>query len=105
MDFRELINQDNEKVFFNINEMGETLLINKKERIGVLISGNLSSKKKVGTIYSNDGTNLVLKMDKEFYDEHKIGREMEINSETYIIKNRTEEFGVMKFRLEENQGY
>ena len=46
MDFRELIKQENEKVFFNINEMGETLLINKKERIGVLISGNLSSKKK-----------------------------------------------------------
>ena len=105
MDFRELVNQDNENVFFNLKEMGETLLINGEERIGILINTNLSSKKNSGTIYSNDGTNLVLITDKEFYEDHKVGREMEINSETYIIKNRSEEFGVMKFRLEQNQGY
>ena len=105
MDFRELVNQDNENVFFNLKEMGETLLINGEERIGILTSTNLSSKRNSGTVYSNDGTTLVLIIDKEFYEEHTIGRAMEINSDTYIIKNRSEEFGTMKFRLEQNQGY
>lgn len=110
MDFKDLIAEDNKKVFFNLDEMGEELNIDGEMRKGTLTSTGAggSSRNKDG-VGLNEGLRLALicetEEDKNFFYRKKRGSVITINKVNYWVEKRFEESGAMFFDINENQAF
>lgn len=108
MDFKDLIAEDNKKVFFNPNEMGEELNIDGEMRKGTFTSTGAggSSRNKDG-VGLNEGLRLALicetEEDEDFYYKKKRGSVISINKVKYWVEKRFKESGAMFFDINENQ--
>lgn len=108
MNFKDLIAEDNKKVFFNPNEMGEELNIDGEMRKGTLtgIGAGGSSRNKDG-VGTNEGLRLALicetEKDEDFYYRKKRGSVIAINKVNYWVEKRFKESGAMFFDINENQ--
>ncbi|SKA01636.1 hypothetical protein SAMN02745174_02281 [Cetobacterium ceti] len=108
MKLNELFEKDIDDVFFDSTETMEYVNVNGEKMPGILIlESQLSSKisKDSQGIYQGDGTVLYLKYNEEFYYKNRAGKILEINEVMYKISNRSKEFGMAKFKLEDCEGY
>lgn len=108
MKLNDLFEQDINDIFMDESEMMESLIVDNNKMNGILIlESQLSSTKKKNHegISKTDGTALFLKFNEEIYKKYKPNRTIEINDVTYIITNRSKEFGLIKLKLEEREGY
>lgn len=108
MKLNDLFEQDIDDIFMDSSEMMESLTIDDEKMNGILIlESQLSTSKKKNSegISKTDGSALFLKFNDEIYKKYKPNRTIEINDVTYIITNRSKEFGLIKLKLEEREGY
>ncbi len=95
-------------IFMDSDEMMEELEIDEIKINGILImESQMSAKGKISKegLTKTDGNSLFLRYDEKIYNRYKPHRSMEVNGVEYLITNRGVEFGMMKFKLEEIEGY
>ncbi|MGL6121071.1 MAG: hypothetical protein ACRC0V_11295 [Fusobacteriaceae bacterium] len=120
MSFKEQLEKDNEKIFFNKKEFSEKILVDGVERT-VVLSSNLSGD---GTFKKGSGINEGVQIgiranvvsditndkfeisdeDIEYYYSKSIGETIKIGNIPWIVKAKWKEFGVLFFKLEQNTG-
>lgn len=108
MKLNDLFEQDINDVFMDSSEMMESLVVDDEKMNGILILEpqlSTSNKKSNEGISKTDGSALFLKFNEEIYKKYKPNRTIEINDVIYIITNRSKEFGLIKLKLEEREGY
>lgn len=108
MKLNDLFEQDINDIFMDGLEMMESLVVDDEKINGILIlesKFSTSNKKSNEGISKTDGSALFLKFNEEIYKKYKPNRTIEINDVTYIITNRSKEFGLIKLKLEEREGY
>lgn len=108
MKLNDLFEQDINDVFMDSSEMMESLAVDDERMNGILILEpqlSTSNKKSNEGISKTDGSALFLKFNEEIYKKYKPNRTIEINDVIYIITNRSKEFGLIKLKLEEREGY
>lgn len=108
MNLNDLFEQDIDDVFMDGSELMQSLIVDGKLTDGILIlesQFSVSNKRNLGGISKIDGTALFLKFNEEIYKKYKPKRAIEVEDVTYIITNRSREFGLIKLKLEEREGY
>lgn len=105
MNLKDIIASDIEDIFFNFDEMAEKRLIDDVETDCIFIIGSTYSRKGKRGTSKIDGSSLYLRDDKETYEKYKPNKSLDIDSSSYIITNRSKEFGLIKLKLEESEGF
>lgn len=100
--FKEMLREDL-NTFINIDEMGEKVIIEDKEYIGILEHPDRDFKEEYEGISEGISLIIYLKENPEI-PKKRTGKSLEVNGKTYIINDSYEEEGLYIIKLSERIG-
>lgn len=100
--FKEMLREDL-NTFINIDEMGEKVVINKKEYIGILEHPDRDFKEEYEGI--SEGISLIIYLkENPNISKKRTGKSLDVNGKIYIINDSYEEEGLYVIKLSERIG-
>lgn len=100
--FKEILREDL-NIFINIDEMGEKVIIEGKEYIGILEHPDRDFKEEYEGI--GEGISLIIYLkEKPDIQGKETGKSLEVNEKIYIINDSYEEEGLYVIKLSERIG-
>lgn len=104
MNFKEQLKED-QKVFFNAEEMADELIISGIEIIGILDDNKFSKNNNEFGAFIESKNLSIKESDYTLLNKPKLNDELRINAKRYVIKNIDFLKGIVKIRLEGNKSW
>lgn len=100
--FKEILREDL-NTFINIDEMGEKVVINKKEYIGILEHPDRDFKEEYEGI--SEGISLIIYLkENPGISKKRTGKSLDVNGKVYTVNDSYEEEGLYVIKLSERIG-
>jgi hypothetical protein len=104
MDFKDVIAEDVDKVFFNTNEFAENAMIDGKSVPIILDDDALQGKSDVYAMGLADGERLIFIKEKDLRRLPQPGEQMTIGDKQWYVRHAVSNAGVFELRIGRDRG-